>query len=234
MLSHHLLRWKFVPYLEGVLAPRPERQVERHLIDCEPCRDLLVRLRAGHQMARSLERIVPVGDSAPEFDTLIARVASPGEQRTAGRQDWLDRLATPRAVSALAALVVVQLALLVVSNRGILLGERSRVAIHSSRLDLGEFRQLRIADLKTNTLPHVATDGYVSDVRTDDEEGTVTFRLAERPGAAGQFVICEIMTQMAPPRNGAHVRVYGVARYDAQPTRKWYEVNPVLNITSLE
>jgi hypothetical protein len=30
------------------------------------------------------------------------------------------------------------------------------------------------------------------------------------------------------------VRIYGVARYDGQPGRMWYEVNPVLNIALLK
>jgi len=62
----------------------------------------------------------------------------------------------------------------------------------------------------------------------------LAFRLVEKPGARGPFAHCEIITPMAPPRDGTHVRVYGVARYDAHPQRNWYEVNPVLRIDSLE
>jgi hypothetical protein len=231
---HFLLRRQFVPYLEGALGPESVKRIERHLLDCELCRDLFVRLRAGHHMAQCLGRLVPVHGQSPEFGALMAAATAPRPAWTSGWQDWAERLANPRAVTALAGLVIVQLALLVVSNRGVLLGKRSGVVVSSGTLDLAEFRQLSIPDLKFNTQPHVATDGYVYDVHTDAEEGTVAFKLAENPGASKQFVVCEIMTRMAAPREGEHVRVYGVARYDAQTDRKWYEVNPVLNIAALK
>jgi hypothetical protein len=234
LCRHFLLRRQFVPYLEGALGDESVKRIEQHLLDCEPCRDLFVRLRAGHQMAQRLGRIVPVHDRGPEFGALMASAATARPRWTTAWQDWAERLATPRAVTALAGLVIVQLALLVVSNRGVLLGKHSRVVANSGTLDLAEFRQLSIRDLKSNTQPHVATDGYVYDVHTDAEEGTVAFKLAENPGASKQFVVCEIMTRMATPREGEHVRVYGVARYDAQADRKWYEVNPVLNIAALK
>jgi len=231
---HFLLRRKYVSYLEGGLGGDSVKKVEQHLVDCEPCRNLFVRLRAGHQLAQSLHRIVPAASEGPEFASLMAKVASPRRQWGSSWQDWLEHLATPRAVTALTALVIVQLALLVVSNRGVLFGEKSRVAINSGTLDLGEFRQISIEDLKSNTQPHVATDGYVYDVHTDAEEGTVAFKLAGSRNTPKQFVVCEIMTRMDAPRDGDHVRVYGVARYDAQTDRKWYEVNPVLEIASLK
>ena len=231
---HFLLRRKYVPYLQGRLDFASVRGVEQHLVDCEPCRHLFVRLRTGHQMAHGLQRIVPVANGDSEFASLMAKVASPRRQWVSGWQDQLEQLATPRAVTALTAVVIVQLALLVVSNRGVLLGERSRVAINSGTLDLGEFRQISIEDLKSNTQPHVATDGYVYDVHRDTEEGTVAFKLAGSRNTPKQFVVCEIMTRMAAPRDGDHIRVYGVARYDAQTDRKWYEVNPVLEIASLK
>jgi Putative zinc-finger len=234
MCRHFLLRRKYVPYLEGALSAESVKRVERHLLDCEPCRDLFVRLRAGHQMAQRLERMVPGRDTRPDFAALMTALDSPRPPFATGWQDWVEHWATPRAVMVLAAVVIVQLALLVVSNRGMLMGERSRVAVNEGTLDLGEFRQLRIDDLKSNTQPHVATDGYVYDVHRDPEEGTVAFKLGDSRSAPNQFVVCEIMTQMPPPRNGDHVRVYGVARYDAQADRKWYEVNPVLNIASLK
>jgi len=232
--SHFLLRRNFVPYLEGGLGGESVKRVEQHLVDCEPCRHLFVRLRAGHQMAQRLQRIVPVAGESLDFAVLMAAAAAPPREWASGWQDWRQHLATPRVVTVLTALVIVQLALLVVSNRGVLLGERSRVAIDSGTLDLGEFRQISIDDLKSNTQPHVATDGYVYDVHTDAEEGTVAFKLAGSPNAPKQFVVCEIMTRMPAPRDGDHIRVYGVARYDAQTDRKWYEVNPVLDIASLK
>ena len=234
LCRHYLLRRKYVPYLDGALNEEFVKRVERHLVDCEPCRDLFVRLRAGHQMAQRLERIAPAADDRREFATVIAAVNTSPRFKGPGWEGWVERLATPRAVSVLAIVVVLQLVLLVASNRGVLLGKRSPVAINSATVDLDEFRRLSIDDLRKNTQPHVATDGYVYDVHRDAEEGTVAFRLADSRKAPKEFVVCEIMTRMPAPRDGDHVRVYGVARYDAQSDRKWYEVNPVLNIDPLK
>lgn len=228
-----------VPYLEGQLSAHDTKRLEKHLLDCEGCRGLLVRLRAGHRLAQRLRALAAEGGPSPDFERelgALKRLTASSLTRPASWRDRIEKLATPRMVTALAALVVVQLGLLVVSNRGILLGERSHITVKTGTLDFSEFRQLSIPDLKFNTQPHVSTEGYVKDVHTDPEEGTVAFKLVETPEAAGSFVVCEIMSpiQMAAPREGSHVRVYGVARYDAQSDRKWYEVNPVLDIASLK
>jgi len=132
--------------------------------------------------------------------------------------------------------VVLQLGLLVASNRRLLFGQRGGASAIAGALDLSEFHQLGIRDLKLNTEPHVATQGYVGNVHADEEEGTVAFKLFEDRGGSGPFVVCEIMSpiSMPAPREGSYVRVYGVARYDAQTQRNWYEVNPVLNIAPLK
>jgi len=228
---HFRLRRKFLPYLDGEIEPRAARRVERHLLDCAWCREILVRLRAGHRMARSLRRL----GWATDLGAVPIPLPEPGPRRV-GWPDWFDRLATPRAASALAAVVLLQLALLVVSNRGVLFGKHRGVAVKAGALDLDDFRPLSIRDLKFNTRPHVATEGYVYDVHTDADEGTVAFKLAESADPAAPFVVCEIMSPIgipAPPER-SYVRVYGVARYDAQTDRKWYEVNPVLDINVLK
>lgn len=234
------LRKRMLPYLEARLPECETARLERHLLDCESCRALLVRLRAGHQMAQRLASLEFEGAEAPDFESEIAGLeaaaASQGAMQSLAWRGWLDRLATPRMVTALSAVVLLQLGLLVVSNRGVLLGERSRTSIAAGAIDLAEFRQLTIPELKSNTQPHVATDGYVEDVHTDEEEGTVAFKLVQSPQNSPSFVVCEIMSpiQMAPPAEGSRVRVYGVERYDAQQDRKWYEVNPVLSIVPLK
>jgi hypothetical protein len=211
--------------------------VEKHLLNCELCRAALLRLRAGHRMAQELRQIRPDRER-PQFETLMAGAGGTGfghRARSLVFETWLDRLATPRVVEVLAVLVMVQAALLLSSNRGFLLGARNGVAFKPSDLKLTEFRQLSIPQLKSNTQPHISTDGYVRDLRTDDEEGTVQFKLVERRGGSAPFVVCEIISaQIDAPREGSHVRVYGVARYDAQTGRKWNEINPVLNIATLK
>ncbi|HEV2425311.1 MAG TPA: zf-HC2 domain-containing protein [Terriglobia bacterium] len=229
------LRRRMLPYLEARLPEADTARLERHLVDCESCRGLLVRLRAGHQMAQrlaSLQIEEEAADAGREIAGLEAALFA-GGRRGVGWRDWLERLATPRMVSVLSAVVLLQLGLLVVSNRGVLL---SRTPAVRGAVDLAEFRRLTIPELKANTQPHVATDGYVEDVHTDEEEGTVAFKLVQSPQNGSPFVVCEIMSpiQMRPPAEGSRVRVYGVERYDAQQNRKWYEVNPVLSIAPLK
>ncbi len=236
---HFSLRRKLLPYIEGEIHEKDLKRLERHLLDCGLCRDLLLRLRAGHQMAQKLAHQVPGGDYPPEIEAMMA-AAGEGTPRPRMRvqawHDWVERFATPGVLGVLTAVLVAQLALLVASNRDVLFGQKSAATIKTSDLDLNDFHVLDIADLKLNTEPHIATEGYVTDVHTDKEEGTVAFKLVESQSAPGPFVVCEIMSpiKMAAPRDGSYVRVYGVSRYDAQTDRKWYEVNPVLDIAVLK
>jgi len=227
------LRRMFVAYLEGQVAPSEARRVEDHLLDCASCRALLLQLRAAHQMAKGL-RDFPPASGPPGFDPLLACVETPPVASQWLRLWWetsLDRLATPRVVEVLALVIIVQLGLLAFSNRSVLLGAGHTFTVKPASLNLSEFRRLSISDLKTNTQPHVSTDGYVREVHADHEEGTVQFKLVQDPQDSGPFVVCEIIGDQTPiPRAGSHVRVYGVARYDGQTDRQWYEVNPVLSI----
>jgi Putative zinc-finger len=235
MSCWHLgLRKKLLPYLEGGLDPCDVRRVEQHLMDCEWCRGLFVRLRAGHRWAQQLPSLLPQN----EFATMMVTIEGGSNYRPGGRGwlNWLDRLTTTRGVAVLAAVVVLQLVLLVASNRRLLFGQRGGSSLAAGALDLSEFHQLGIRDLKLNTEPHVATQGFVRNVHADEEEGTVAFKLFEDRSGSGPFVVCEIMSPISipAPQEGSYVRVYGVARYDAQTQRNWYEVNPVLNIARLK
>ena len=230
------LRRKLLPYIEGLLDTCDVMRLERHLLDCERCRETLVRLRAGHNLAQRLARMPSTDSSQPSFaDLMRAQSGTPSTRSRRFLMGWSERLATPRVVTALAALVLLQTVVLVVSNRGLVFGERATVSTKPYELDLSQFRKLSISELKFNSQPHVATEGYVENVHTDKEEGTVAFRLVESRGASEPFVVCEIVSpiQMKAPREGSRVRVFGVARYDAQADRKWYEVNPVFHIAPL-
>jgi hypothetical protein len=233
------LKRKLLPYIEGLLDTDNVMRVERHLLDCEQFRETLVRLRAGHNLAQRLVRVPSAGSTQLSFADLMRAhldTASTRSRRSLMGWSWLDRLATPRVVTALAALVLLQATMLVVSNRGLVFGERAAVSAKPYELDLNQFRKRSISQLRSNSQPHIATEGYVEDVHADEEEGTVAFKLVETPGAPEPFVVCEIAgpIQMEAPRKGSHVRVYGVARYDAQLDRKWYEVNPVFHIVPLD
>jgi hypothetical protein len=231
------LKRRLLPYVEGRLDTPRVARLERHLLNCEECREFLVRLRAGHSLAERLARMPPIDATLPELSFLIghAEMSSRRSERLRLVRRWSDRMVTPRVVTGLAALVILQAALLVVSNRGLVFGERPRVSASAHGLDLNQFHLLKISELRFNSQPHVATDGYVEDVHIDQEEGTVAFKLVESRGASKPFVVCEIVAplEMPTPQQGSHVRVYGVARYDAQADRMWYEVNPVFDIATL-
>jgi hypothetical protein len=230
---HFGLYNKLLLYLEGGLEPCEVKRVEQHLVDCEWCRGLFLRLRAGHLWAQQLLSLAPQS----EFPTVTAAVEGRSNYGPGGRDwlGWLDRLTTTRGVAVLVTVVVLQLVLLVASNRRFLFGQRGGAPAPGA-LDLHEFHQLGIRDLKSNIEPRVATQGFVRNVHADEEEGTVAFKLFEGRSGSGPFVVCEIMSpiSMPAPPEGSYVRVYGVARYDAQTQRNWYEVNPVLNIAPLK
>jgi Putative zinc-finger len=231
-------RKRLLLYVEGTLPRREVERVERHLLACPKCRSVLWRLRAGRRIAQQIPRVSPSEDAQAGFDSFIARVAA-GRWRSRHKfwcwRERLDRWATPRVVAALVAVVLVQLALLVFSNRKTLLGERSFVPREVSASDLQGFRRISIQNVRLDMQPHVVTEGYVADVHTDEREGVVAFRLVEHPGSMTPFLTCEIMRplELPPPKNGTYVRVYGVSRYDAQEGHGWYEVNPVVKITPL-
>ena len=235
-----LLRRKFVPYLEGTLPAREAKRLEKHLRECERCRTLFERSRAGHRLAQELQQLNPEDSRrAPEYRAMKTDVGT----QAAGFRKWvrawengLYALMTTRGIQILVALVVALAVFLVVSNWKNIFRARDDLQVDSTALALSDFRPVRISELKSNTQPHVVIEGYVRDVNVDKQEGTLHFRLTESPEEAGPFAVCEILSSggMTLPREGSRVRVYGVARYDAQPGRMWYEVNPVLNIALLK
>jgi hypothetical protein len=235
------LRRTFVPYLEGELPPGEAKRLEDHLRGCERCRAELIRLRAGHQLARHLHRPDTVGASrppafeAPESRASFGRV---NRGRRAGDR-WTDRLAlraSPAVIQAFMAFALVLAMILAVTGGRMTFRERAALLAKSSTLNISDYHPLRIPDLPSNTRPFIATEGYVRDVYVDPEERTLHFKLVEAAQGSEPFVICEIISPggMAVPQEGARVRVYGVARYDAQPGRQWYEVNPVLDLAVLK
>ena len=237
---HFGMRRKFVPYLEGKIPDQGAKRLEKHLSDCEDCRAMFVRLRAGHQFAQQLRPFEPNGAlNASELEAMMPDIGemARGRRRWSRIWDrWFDIRATPRLVQALMVLVVVQLAILVVLNREVLFGEHGSASVKLSALDFSYFRPLSIQELQTNTTAHVVTEGYVRDVHFDEEERTMHFDLVQIPQGSEHFVVCEIISrsEIPVPGEGSRVRVYGVARYDGQTGRKWNEVNPVLNIAFLK
>jgi hypothetical protein len=233
------VRRTFVPYIEGQISSRAAERLEKHLGNCEHCRTAFARIQAGNRFARQWRPLgTPDGQTAPEFDSIkLGLFEYPRGRRLWARtmERWVDARATPRLAHAIAALFVVQLAILAVIGGGRFFKDGGRDFTASGAFDFDRFRPLSILEFQTNTAPHVATEGYVRNVRVDREEKTLRFNLVQIPQGSEPFVVCEILSprEVAVPREGSRVRVYGVARYDAQAGRRYHEVNPVLNIAVL-
>ncbi len=219
------LRRRLLPYVEGSLDVRATEKVEMHLLDCAHCRALVVRLRAAHAFAQQLTLLAVDVEGAPS----TASGPDVNSWRPETRTTDFSHFGRRSAAAILAGTAVVAGAFWIQSVRG-----RRNLAPHAA-IDPGSFPTVSIGDLKNNARPRVSTEGYVSDVHLDREEGTLAFKLAERPGAGEPFVVCEISSPVAlePPISGSYVRVYGVERYDGQPGRHWYEVNPVFEVAVL-
>lgn len=245
IIGHRSARRRFLPYLSGTLAPGKVRALEAHLAECGPCRSAFVRLKEGHRLAARLpgiEESLPLaeeeGVSAPVFSATLAEAGRGGvlKRKWNGmRVSWSLAASAPRTVWILATVVIFQAALLVVLNRDALFEPEKPARATLSGIDIHRFQILDIAELPGNVHPHIATEGYVRSVWMDDEEKTLHFKLASSPEGDGPYVICEILSpdRISAPRAGNRVRVYGLARYDAQAGRRWHEVNPVLNISYL-
>jgi hypothetical protein len=216
-LSCRILRPGFVPYLEGELQPGRAGRLERHLAGCGECRELIERVRAGHETGRRFGRLrADIPPRFPAFEEL-------GAGRPARRGFW-PAVAVPALLSVAAGLA----ALLVISGGGSPLRSRSVKADRA-------FTPLAIREFTTNSKNRIVTEGYVHNVYYDKEERTLHIKLAEGPRDTEPFVICEIRdaSGLTIPREGSRIRVYGTARFDAQPGRGWHEVNPVMEIAVL-
>lgn len=209
------LRRRFVPYLDGGLRPDQAGRLENHLAGCRECGDLIARIRSGHQAARRFGRLSPdASPRLPEFEEIWARRPSP------------SRLSPALAVPALLAVVAGLAVILVVSGR-----PTASRDIRAGR----EFTPLAIREFAMNSRSRIVTEGFVHNVYYDEQERTLHIKLVEGLQDPEPFVICEIrdVRGLTIPQQGSRVRVYGMARFDAQPGRGWHEVNPVMNIAVL-
>ena len=223
------LRRNLSLYLNGDLAPAKVKRIEDHLLDCASCRDRFARLRTGHRLALQIPKITPQRDPWASIEAGLDVDQAPAAQR---RQDWQSRVAVkPAFAFAVIGMVALIGAMFVVaSKRGV--EQEPAGSMIAEAIDHKEFKSVNIADIEQNREPHVVTEGYVSEIRVNDEDGDLSFKLVDELGHPGPFVVCEIIDpiHLDPPSVGSRVRVYGVSRYDRQADHNWYEVHPVLNI----
>jgi len=226
------LKRNFSRYLNGELTTREIEQIENHLLDCGGCRTVLARLRSGHRFAVQLPRATPQRDPWNAIEEALD--AEHPRSRTApsqARDAWRAILIRPSFVIAAAVVIVVGLVVaFIVVNR--LSTNKDGENLIAGAFELQDFHRVAIADIERNTEPHVVAEGYVSEVKIDDEDGDLTFKLVDDIHKSGPFIVCEIINpkRLTLPTIGSRVRVYGVSRYDNQENHNWYEVHPVLNI----
>jgi hypothetical protein len=230
------LRRDLTSYLNGELPAQRRAQIEGHLFDCPACRMRLESLRGVHRSLQHLPEVDPKLNAETGFT-----MAWPGAQ-TGGADakapsitGWRQWFAGPSLAAAMAGLVVLQFGLLVAMRHGFSLRGSSAGSNAGSMLDAGNFRSVSVGEFGQNTAPHVVTEGFAEDVKVDQQEGTLRFRLVDDTDKSSSFVVCEISDpiRLNPPPEGSRVRVYGVSRYDPQQNRSWYEINPVLKIAVL-
>jgi hypothetical protein len=222
------LQRKFSLYLNGELDTSAIKRVEDHLIDCGPCRTRLAHLRNGHRLALQMPRFVPRRDPWSAIEAALEARPTPAERPGTGWRALVFKPGFAVGVIGVAALIA---ALSIATNRRAPADEHATPLI-AEALDLSEFQTVSIADIEQNQKPHVMTEGYVAEVRVDEQDGDLRFKLVDELGRPGPFIVCEIIDPIklnAPPV-GSRVRVYGVSRYDGQADHNWYEVHPVLNI----
>jgi Putative zinc-finger len=226
------LRRDLMRYVTNGLTPNRARRVEDHLLDCGECRDTVARLRNGQRFAAQLPRIAPQRDVWARVEAAIDQMEAPSAQPTGRLANWRSGLFAPRlALAAIAGAVLLSVVLVTLYRRAA--PEPGPAGLKTlEAVDWDEFHPVRISDIESNTKPHVVAEGYVSEVRVNDEDGDLSFRLVDNLSAQERFIVCEIIDpiRLKPPTVGSRVRVYGVSRYDGEHDHNWYEVHPVLNI----
>jgi putative zinc finger protein len=224
------LRRNFSRYLNGELSPHEVKRIEDHLLDCASCRARFAQLRRGHRLAQQMPNFTPQLDPWASIEASIEAERAP-EQRPRAAAQWRGLVIKPGFALAVIGAAALIAAVLIVSGKRAPEQERAGSLI-ADALDFREFHSVNIGDIERNMQPHVVTEGFVSEVRINDEDGDLSFKLVDELGQPGPFIVCEIMDpiHLAPPSVGSRVRVYGVSRYDGQADHNWYEVHPVLNI----
>jgi len=228
------LRRGLIRYQDGELGSRGVRLIEDHLLDCGACRARLLQLRNGQRFARELPRLSPEPESWERLEAAIDANATQRATAPTSRTGVALRvlMIRPMAVAVALAILLVTVGMLALYMRTPATNPQSMAERLAGTLDRRDFHAVAISDISSNTEPHVVAEGYVSEIRHDEEDGDLVFKLVDDPHHEQPFIVCEIINpiSLAPPAVGCRVRVYGVSRFDAKADHRWYELHPVLNI----
>jgi len=216
----HLKR-KMAAYVHGCLPPDSVAKIEDHLTECDACRKSLARMMEADRLLKQLPEVRSTVDSWQSIERAIG-----GREVT--REIPHSRTHLIAASFALVAILGFALLWAVFQNDGAPAG-RTLV------FDRDDYQQISLADFRNSAEPHVVTEGYVSSLQVNHEDGDLMFRLVDNLVNPNHFVVCEIIAplNLKPPAAGSRIRVYGVSRYDGKPDHQWFEVHPVLGIESV-
>lgn len=215
------LRRKYSSYIHGLLPASKAKKIKIHLAACAACNGLVERMR-------TVERLISELPSVSPNRNLWSGIE--GALPLGGPMHSYVPLWKKVAIVAVFGLIS---GVLGAVTYGKLSGRSLNL---SSTVRLSEFSRVPIERIATNTQPHIVTEGYVSELRINGEDGDRMFKLVDDLHRPGSFVICELIDPLdlpAPPV-GSRVRVYGVSRYDNKTDHEWHELHPVLNIEILK
>ncbi len=215
------LRRKYSSYIHGLLSVSTVKKVEMHLGSCPACRGLVERMRKVERLISELPSVSPHRNLWPGIEAALP---------FGGRLPSYVPLWKKVAIVAVFGLIS---GVLGAVTYGKLSGRSLNI---NSPVRLEEFSRVPIERIPTNTEPHIVTEGYVSELRINEEDGDRMFKLVDDLHRPESFVICELIDPLdlpAPPV-GSRVRVYGVSRYDNKSNHEWHELHPVLNIEILK
>ena len=155
--EHEALQRELGVYVLGALDPAARDRLERHLADCEACRDELASLAVLPSMLSRAGVTDAWGTDAPSLAPVMQRLAQ--QRRRARRATWL--LAASASLATLTLLAVVALPRVVVpSGQRQFVGDLSGVTATINERSWGMAVQI-----KAERLP--ASDGYVAMAVTD-------------------------------------------------------------------
>lgn len=217
---------------EALPLPACER-IERHLIGCADCRDQVERLRDAQDLLAELPLQTPEDDRWIAIRRAVR--SSPAQpQRVPNRVSW----AKPFRFAAVGTLAVGVACLggylfltSVFHDREGFFSRTAPLPTEKSR----DFTPVPLARVGKVPSPHIVTEGYVVDMKVDEDDGDVVFKLVDDKSDPNHFIVCEIIEpiSVSRPKPGSKVRVYGVSRFDDKPNHRWQELHPVLGIETV-
>jgi Putative zinc-finger len=210
------LQRKITPYVHGYLSPDSRKEIESHLTECDRCRIVLSRILVANRLAGHLPSVSAPIDSWKAIESTIGKKS----------RSSTNALPFPMKTILGAAATVFTVFLFFLLWTGFPDFQKQ------DSFDPAAFRPVSISQFPNTVEPHVATEGYVTQISVQDEEGDLKFKLVDNLHRPNHFVVCEIIApfKMTAPSPGSRIRVYGVSRYDSKADHQWFEVHPVLNI----